>query len=180
MRDVKVKFGVLEDFFGIPGRAEGFTIVPALVQLNGTMFGHTHPLAEVAHLPPLVAEAIQGGYDVAWVRARIPQVFGFTPENSENEKTLLDAAFLAVETGSDFAYPFHCSDVYGKTGLIFSPEGPQAEMQDKIARAFWSLLLRDPEDLADFEAKVNHLGGGFLMTFGCSDGDLYYRETKAE
>jgi hypothetical protein len=70
-----------------------------------------------------------------------------------------------------------CTDYYGRTGLMFSPEGPDQTMQAKIAAAFWSFLLESPNDLEDFEATVYHSGAGVWMHFGCRDGDPCYDES---
>jgi hypothetical protein len=106
-------------------------------------------------------------------------VFGFVPEIAEVEKTLLDVGFVAVPEGSSVGIPFVCTDYYGRTGLTFSPEGPDSSIQALIARAFWSLLLQEPEELADFSAKVYHPGTGNWMHFGCEHGEPYCEETTS-
>jgi hypothetical protein len=73
-----------------------------------------------------------------------------------------------------------CNDYYGRTGLMFSPEGPDNGTQTKIAAAFWSYLLQAPNELADFEAKIPHLGAGGWMHFGCRDGEPSYEWTEDE
>jgi hypothetical protein len=74
-------------------------------------------------------------------------------------------------------YPFYCTDYYGQTGLLFSPLGPDEDTKKAIAGAFWSLLLKEPDDLADFEAEVWHTGTRVLMLFCCADGEPYCDET---
>jgi hypothetical protein len=119
---------------------------------------------------------IEQQYDAAWVRARLPRVFAFTPELSGVEKSLLDAGFVAVAAGTSIGFPFVCTDNCGRTGLMFSSDGPDQDIQAKIAAAFWSLLLQSPDDLADFEATVYHPGAGVWMHFGCKNGEPSYDE----
>ena len=125
--------------------------------------------------PPVLRRAMQDGWDVAWVRARLPRVFGYEPMVSEMEKTLLWECFVAVR--GDDAYLFACDDHYGKTALYFSGAGSDEETKSEIARAFWSLLLREPDDLADFSARVYHPGAGVWMTFACKDGEPSFEES---
>jgi hypothetical protein len=110
----------------------------------------------------------------------LPRVFHFTPEKSEIEKSLLDVGFVAVPAQSAFGFPFLCADNYGRTGLMFSPNGPEKEIQEKIAAAFWSLLLQSPDDVADFEATAYHPGAGIWMHFGCENGEPSYSESADE
>jgi hypothetical protein len=107
-------------------------------------------------------------------------VFEFTPDLSEVEKSLLDVGFVAVPEGSPIGLPFVCADDYGRTGLMFSPDGPDQDTQEKIARAFWGLLLEGRDDVADFDATVYHPGAGIWMHFGCEDGEPFYRESDEE
>jgi hypothetical protein len=68
----------------------------------------------------------------------------------------LDALFAAViPEGEDYyvSYPFACTDMGQTTGLVFSRLGPDAEVRDRIARAFWGLLVAEGSDrLSDFSA----------------------------
>jgi hypothetical protein len=140
------------------------------------------PLREAVGERPaaILARAIAERYDAAWVRARIPQVFGFVPDAADGEKSLLDIGFVAVKADSLVGTPFICSDHYGRTGILFSPAGPDQATQAEIAGSFWSLLLRDPEDLADFDTKVYHLGAGVWLHFGCTDGEPFCEEEPDE
>jgi len=177
-----VQFGTLSNVFGIPATHGGFTFVPAAVDLNGIAFSTDFHLRDSVGKHPLaiLARAIEQRYDAAWVRARLPRVFGFTPELSEVEKSLLDVHFVAVQTGASIGYPFACTDHYGRTGIMFSPEGPDKATQAKIAGAFWSLLLETPDDLADFQATVYHPGASLWMHFGCENCELTYEESEDE
>ncbi len=179
MQGINIQFGTLRDIFGNPKSAEGFTIVPAWVELRGNQFSNDFYLkdAVVGSGPAILAGPIKKHYDAAWVRARLPNVFGFTPEKAEAEKALLDVGFVAVASGSTVGIPFVCIDYYGKTGLMFSPEGPDKDTQANIAHAFWSLLLESPEDVSDFHEKVFHPGACVWMHFSCVDGEPGYEES---
>jgi hypothetical protein len=175
-----VQFGTLQEVFGTPTTHQGFTFVPAAVELDGNGFSTDFHLRDsVGRRPPkILARPIERQYDAAWVRARLPRVFGFTPELSEIEKSLLDVGFVAIADGSGVGFPFICTDYYGRTGLMFSRKGPDQDTQAKIAAAFWSLLLQSPDDVADFEATVYHPGAGIWMHFGCEDGEPCYSESE--
>lgn len=180
MEKILVEFGTLQNVFGWPAKYDDFTLVPAAVELHGTAFTVDFHLRDLVGTrpPDILAGPIEHHYDVAWVRGRLPRVFGFTPELSEVEKSLLDVGFIAVEAGSSVAFPFVCCDYYGRTRLMFSPEGPAHDTQRKIATAFWSLLLADPEDLEDFEATVYHPGANIWMHFGCENGEPTFGESE--
>ena|SRR5215469_3986041 len=182
MNEPRVEFGTLQNVFGTPATHDGFLFVPAAVQLNGNRFSTGFYLRDLVgkRAPAILARAIEQHYDAAWVRARLPRVFAFTPELSEVEKSLLNVCFVAVAVGSSIGLPFICIDYYGRTGLMFSPEGPDQETQAKVAAAFWSLLLQSPDDVADFAATVYHPGAGVWMHFGCEDGEPCYRESEDE
>jgi len=182
MSDMRVQFGMLQSVFGQPVTHAGFTFVPAAVELDGNGFSADFDLRDVVgeRPPAILASPIEHQYDAAWVRARLPRVFGFTPELAEVEKSLLDVGFVAVAAGSSVGFPFICTDYYGRTGLMFSPDGPEQDTQARLASAFWSLLLQAPDDLADFEATVYHPGAGIWMHFGCENGEPSYRESDDE
>jgi hypothetical protein len=55
--------------------------------------------------------------------------------------------------------------------------GPDTGTKDATAEAFWSLLLRDPENLADFEAGVFHPGAGVWLEYACEAGELFLAQT---
>lgn len=170
-----IRHGTLLNVYGTPVVHDGYTIVPADVRLDGTSFGLSHLLRDhpgamtSIALRPMIKEL----YEAAWVYARIPRVFGFMPEPSEIEKSLLDVGFVAVSVEGRVGYPFVCSDHYGKAGLMFSDDGPSAETQRAVAASFWDLLMRDIDDLADFEERVYHPGAGVWMDYGCKYGHVY-------
>jgi hypothetical protein len=182
MNKMLIQYGNLLNVFGQPAKHDDFAFMPATVKLNGNGFSIDFRLADIVgkRPPAILARPIKQQYDAAWVRARIPRVFGFTPELSEVEKSLLDIGFIAVEAESSVGIPFELTDYYGKTGLMFSPEGPDQILQTKIAKAFWSLLLQSPDNLDDFESTVFHPGAGIWMHFGCRDGIPSYEESEDE
>jgi len=98
-----------------------------------------------------------GDADGLWVRAALPSVFGYAPLHVDDGRYfLLDAAFVAVlpeGEGCWVAYPFACTDVRHATGLVFSRRGPDADLRDRIAAAFWGLLVAESSDrLSPFTA----------------------------
>src|SRR5262245_33440772 len=102
MDEMRVQFGTLQNVFGKPATHGGLTFVPAAVELEGDGFSSDFDLRDlVGQYPPaILARPIERQYDAAWVRARLPRVFEFTPELSEVEKSLLDVGFVAVASGS--------------------------------------------------------------------------------
>jgi hypothetical protein len=175
---MKVRHAVLHDAYGRAAKHGGFTIVPADVELDGTMFSPSFPLNEIPRerIPPVLRRAIAGQFDVAWVWARLPLAFGFMPDQSETEKTLLWQGFVAVLEGGDTGVPFLCSDYYGKTSLMFSGAESDEGLKNRVADAFWSILLSEPDALDDFSARVLHLGAPVTLEFGCENGEPYCLE----
>lgn len=177
---MKVRHATLLNVIGRPARFGGFTIVPAELSLDGTMFSPTFPLGELspAQIPPILRAPIEQHYDVAWVRARLPHAFGISPEPTEMEKALLLVGFVAIPDGQEEAIAFECSDYYGRTSLTFSDEETDEAAKRHVARAFWGMLLSEPKQLEDFEASVIHLGAPITLHFGCEDGEPFCRESK--
>ncbi len=138
MNDMRVQFGTLQNVLGKSATHDGFTFVPAAVELVGKSFLTDFYLHDpVGERPPrILARPIEQRYDAAWVRARLPRVFAFTPELSEVEKSLLDVGLVAVAAGSSVGFPFVCTDYYGRTGLMFSPDGPDPDTQRRLRRRF--------------------------------------------
>ncbi len=176
---MKIRHAKLVDVTGRPAKYGGFTIVPATVELDGMSFSPSLPLAELARdrIPPVLRLPIEHGYDAAWVRARLPSAFGISPEPSEGEKQFLLVGFVAVSDGSEEGVAFECSDHYGKTSLLFSPEEENAALMERVADAFWGVLLSEPDQLEDFEVSVMHSGAPITLHFGCENGEPYCRET---
>lgn len=83
---------------------------------------------------------------------------------------------VALPEGAEEAIAFRCTDYYGKSGLVFSPDENDAQAKQGIAEAFWELLLREPDALSDFQTRVVHLGASVTLVFGCENGEPYLRE----
>jgi len=172
MASVTVHFGRLRRIIGRAVRHEDFAFVGALAELDNEPEIDWHKRCELtpdyplaAFTPDDVPESLAAcdvsGYgflqDAMWVRARIPAVFDFAPVSVVEfacKYALLEQAFVACEpsgTSGDWdAYPFVCLEYNLCAGLRFSPEGPPAELRERIAHAFWGLLLQNPDDLHPF------------------------------
>lgn len=174
---MNVRHATLMNVFGRPAKYAGFSIMPAHLKLEGQMFRPSYRLAQLPsdRIPPVLRIPIERGFDVAWVRARIPIVFGYAPDVSEVEKSVLYEGFLAVSENAGDAVPFECSDYYGKTSLTFSPAETDEPLKQSVADAFWGVLLADPNALADFEARTHSEGHA---GYGCRDGEPYSLETE--
>lgn len=172
---MEVRHGTLLNVYGIPVRGGGYTFMPADVGLEGDGGSLDHRLGDHCgdQGPPSLRFPIRHGFDAAWVRARIPHAFGFTPGPSEVEKTLVHLGFAAVTGDGSACYPFVCMDHYGRTALLFGDPGPEAAVRRAIAEAFWDVLARDPDDLADFEQRVDHPGAVEGLNYGCRSGHVY-------
>jgi hypothetical protein len=175
---MRIQFGTFEHPRGRKVESEGWSLLPCVGTLEGDSFAVSHELADrldVAHAPGVLKRPLAGGWDVVWVRARLARAFEYEPV-CEAEKSLLCECFVASR--GDDAFLFECVDDYGRTGLSFSPEGPESATQDAIASAFWQVLLREPGDLADFEARVFHPGAGVWLVYACKGGEPSFEETQ--
>jgi hypothetical protein len=179
---MKVRHAILHDVMGRPVRTRGLIIIPAVVELDGKVFSPSHALCDLPRekIAPVLRVPVDKGYDVSWVRARLPHAFGISPEQSENEKTMLEANFVAVEEGRDEGIAFTCCDYYGKTSLLFSPDEQDQALIARVASTFWDVLLEEPNVLADFEATVAHMGAPLTLNFGCRMGEPFYFESLDE
>ncbi|MBD2302121.1 hypothetical protein [Nostoc sp. FACHB-190] len=95
--------------------------------------------------------------DAVWVRGRIPAIFGFTPLSlpfADYKYALLEQTFMACQQSSvnhDWvAYPFVCEDYDLSVGLRFIPDTSLTEVYQSIAKAFWELLLLEPNHVQPF------------------------------
>jgi hypothetical protein len=150
--------------------------VPADVEIDDES-SSSFPLSELPRdrIPPVLRRPVADKFEVAWIWARLPFAFGFTPEPSEGEKTLLWQGFVAVPEGADTGVPFLCSDYYGKTSLTFS-RLESDDVKVRVADAFWGVLLSEPNELQDFSARVLHLGAPITLEFGCENGEPFCNE----
>jgi hypothetical protein len=179
---VEVRHGTLLNVHGRPARSDGYIFMPAHVRLDGESCSLDHRLRDhrKAQETPVLRVPIARGFDSAWVRARIPTAFGFTPEPAEVEKSLIHLGFAAVDEGAAVCYPFHCIDHYGRSGLEFSDDGPEESIKRSIAEAFWDVLIQDPDDLTDFEERVYHPGAMSWLCYGCLSGHVFCEEESEE
>jgi len=179
---MRVRNAKLHDVVGRPAKHAGFTIVPAQIELDGMMFQPSFRLNELSseRIPAILRVPIEQQYDVAWVRARFPVVFGVTPEPSETEKTFLHQGFVAVPENSDEGIAFECSDYYGKTSLTFSGAEGDELLKARVADAFWGLLLSEPDALVEFTGRSYHEGAGVWLNYGCENGEPFCCESDDE
>ena len=61
---------------------------------------------------------------------------------------------------------------------MFSDDGPDEAVKRSVAGAFWGALLRDPDDLADFEERVHHAGASIWLDYGCDCGRIYCEKSQ--
>ncbi len=153
-----IHHGRLFAVVGQPRCWEGTWFVPACGEIEAPAANSSHPLADHAAISfPWEGDFELEDTDSVWVRAALSGLFHYAPLHvGDGRNFLLDALFFAVlldagEGGE--AYPFACTDDGLSTGLVFSRLGPNAQVQERIAAAFWGLLLAEgPEHLAGFSA----------------------------
>ena len=187
--DLDVRGGRLRDVGGASHSMAGFKFLPAQVELSGTSFSPECLLSEHAaggDLHDEVRDLLDRKLDAISVRARIKALFGIDSptENERVEKSLMAFAFAAVSTGSTgantVAFPFECTDYYGRSNLFFSDAEPDDATRRAIGSAFWELLLSDQAAVADYEDSAYHLGAGVWMHYGRRHGALFYEERDDE
>lgn len=164
---------ILYDVIGVPAASEGILFVPALLEFDeeidpGLDF-ELHKYQQAPLPPPFVLDDSFG--DVVWVRARIPNVFQFSPAANwdEDRYWLFESPFIAVfmqpERDAFRATPFICAE----TKLNFARSLKDKPLKHRIANAFWRLLLADRKKHADFEDQYSLPDDGLFM-IGCTDG----------
>ncbi|WP_335131474.1 hypothetical protein [Nostoc sp.] len=101
--------------------------------------------------------------NAAWVRARIPAIFGSNIliglSIPDYKYALIEQMFVACELGSNgdwIAYPFICEDYNLRAGLRFYPDDSSTEVYERIAKAFWELLLLEPKRVCAFRDGYLH------------------------
>jgi hypothetical protein len=168
-------YGELIDVYGRSAESKGLVFVPARIRLSGTMcslelYFEKHEKFPRVYIPELA--------DAAFVRARIPSIFGYTPTyDDECEKSLLSDGFVVVLGDGKTAIPFECTDYYGRTALMFSADGPDDDVKQQIADAFWDIIASRPDALDDFEQSVFHPGACVWLHYGCKRGELFCDES---
>lgn len=170
---------------GEPAAHTGFTFQAAELKLTDGAGPLEFPLHDFAGQPPpaVLRLAFEKQYDAAWVRARIPRVFGFTPQFVEVEDSaLMDVGFVAAPEDRTKASAFVCADRHGRAGLYFARwrelVDRNAADARRVAQAFWSLLLARPDDLADFEQIVYHEPSDVWLKIGCLYGKLFCEQSE--
>ena len=94
MSGFDIRFGELIDVYGHSATSKDISFVPARIQLSGTMFSSEFYFKDHPKMP---RACVPEHADAAFVRARIPCVFGYTPAYDEDqEKSLLSDGFIAV------------------------------------------------------------------------------------
>lgn len=178
-----IQHGQLHDVAGPARQHQGIIFVPARVTLTGAVFEYVFPLADCLEEVFAATRAIlQPGADAPWVLGRLKRLFGIErlPIENRGKKTCFYAAFLAVlpERGN-LAVPFECTDNYLETALMFSSENaPPQDLQETIARAFWGLLLTEPDELTDYNERMLFQGEGIWIRFGVEHGEPFLVEDK--
>jgi hypothetical protein len=187
-----IRHGWLLDVVGTVRCADGIWFIPICGEIDDPEENPTHALQDHAHVTfPCTGDFDLGDDAGLWLRAAIPGVFHYAPLHvADGREFLLDAVFVAVvfdSTGAGVAYPFACTDRGYATGLVFSRLGPDADARERIARAFWGLLLSEDADrLSGFSAAGIGFDTGDDYTeieVGYSRGEFYaldMRQSLAE
>jgi hypothetical protein len=180
---IAVRFGKLEDVIGHAHHHDDIAIVPAIIRLTGNPMTNGSFFKEYLadqKVPADVRALVHPGEDAPWVCGRIQRVYSLpqVPEEERGEKSCMGFSFLAAipEGGQLVGIPFECTDYYGKSVLIFSGDPPPQALIDRVASAFWQVLLKDPHDLPEYTDRFLHLGGGFEVQFGVRDGEPFMEE----
>jgi hypothetical protein len=180
---IQVRFGELEDVIGHARRHDDIAIVPARVRLTGNVMTNGSHLEDYLGAYKVSADIkglIHPGEDAPWVCGRVQRVFSLpqVPEEDRAEKSCMGFSFLAAIAvdGALVGIPFECTDYYGRSVLLFSGDAPPKALMDRVASAFWQILLGDPNDLPEYTDRFSHLGGGFEVQFGVQDGEPFMKE----
>jgi hypothetical protein len=180
-----ILYGVLAP----PVRAGGVRIVPALFDFEDDAGGRAEcgvegfvDLEADQPMATALAEFGEGFAISCWVRARIPAVFGVTRPTTQGdwESPLLDFPFLAVlrpKAGDQpEVVPFLCVEGDGAE-LVFRRSDTDWALKQRVASAFWGLLLREPDDLRPFEVSLQEEG---WVKAGYAGGEFFYCELEHE
>ena len=174
-----VRYGALSNVYGTPARRDGYTFMPAHVELDGSSFSLDYLLSDQLGdlLPPALRLPVSQGIDAAG-SSPYPKCLRLHARPAEVEKSLLYSGFVAVTEDRSVCYPFLCTDHYGRAALMFSNDGPEEAVKRAIADAFWGALAQDPDDLTDFEERVYHPGAMVWLNYGCQSGRVYCDESE--
>ncbi len=111
---IKVRFGELDDVIGPARRFDDISIVPARVQLTGSMLTngpHLDQYLQAHDLSANIKALIRPGEDAPWACGRIQRVFSL-PQLPEEERTKNHAwvlAFLRRSRKTASSSGFHLS-----------------------------------------------------------------------
>lgn len=177
MKKLRIIHGQLFKIWGKAAASARFHFAGAELILEGNGSATDFFLNDHVPCPPAVLRPLINTRDAAWVRARIPFVFHFTPEPADLERNLICTGFVAVDATKLLGFPFFCTDVFGRTGLIFSTTGPDRETRQAIAASFWELLLDSPNALVDYSESMYNPETAVWFQFGCENGSVYCRQT---
>ena len=183
--EIKIRHGNFFDLDSPPQKHDEITFAAARVELLGTMFDFVCHFDEYLAKHDVAAEVkalVRPGEDAPWVRGRAQRLFliSNSTEVDRGEKTFFFASFIALiqdDEHGHFGVPFQCSDCYGRSSLTFSSEdAPPETLQQRIADAFWGLLLSDPTDLDEYRDSILQSGAGVWLDFGVEDGEPFLEE----
>lgn len=189
--NVDVQYGSLNQIFSRSCRHGDWSFIIADISLEGNGFTSEYNLRDVVppeKFTPEVRELIAHKNDAIWVQARILKEFDWTVSPSEErmEKTLMEFPFLAASTDCStdgetvLAYPFICTDYYGRSNLIFSETFHDTGLKARIATSFWDFLCARPDALRDYEGSMFHPGACVTIRYGVQNGDFFCEETAEE
>ena len=151
----------LLDVVGHAVTRDGLTFVHAVLWTADDWEGSGVPLTDysTAYLPlgfqPGEFNLLEST-NAIWVRARLPMVFGFAPPTSKRatRRQFLDVGFIAYLPDQEPRFiPFVCTDIELNAELRFN-RSLDRNIRDRIAEAFWYLLVDAPENLATFRDRL--------------------------
>ncbi|BCL39467.1 hypothetical protein [Nostoc sp. MS1] len=171
MVSIVIKGGWFHQILGKSAQNAGFAFIAVLGDLeNGTQV-NTYPNVDEKFVFPLSNYIDDKSTDIllidtdvfaepvneVWVRARVPAIFGFNILFSQfvpdYKYGLIGQTFIACEqksTGDWEAYLFICEGYNLSAKLRFYPDDSLIETYKSIAKAFWELLLLEPEHICTF------------------------------
>ena len=134
------------------------------------------PLSEAADELPGFGMILGDASDFlesAWVRGRIAAGLGFAAplvSQFEDDYVQVDLPFIACARGQ-VPVPFLCSDAYDPS-LCFRV-GEDAALKQRLAMAFWDMLLAEPAEIAPYEHLWLDDVGGAYMRDGVAHGRYF-------
>lgn len=165
---------ILHQLVGSSATSNGIQFIPAFFEFeheeenDSMMVARPEYRLEKSRLGSLDLRTLMGSYGdfestllTAWVRARIPAIFGYQPPRAQfiRKPEVLGISFLAVppwDKPEDIRIvPFTCTSWdYREPGLVFRSTEENGDAKRRIAEAFWDLLTCRPLDLHPFEEFI--------------------------